>query len=124
MKFLTDRKRATGLGSGGTGADHHWLTIATSLSLVILVPLLIFTFGYAVGHSYEEVLAFYSSPCIAIISALCLVGGIIHLKTEVDEAVEDYVGGIKRKLTLIAVAGFCYALMATGLFALLKLAIQ
>lgn len=124
MNFLTDRKRATGLGSGHTGAQHHWLTIATSLSLVILVPLFIFTFGYAVGHSFEDVLAFYGNPFVAIITALCLVGGIIHLKTEVDEAVEDYVGGLKRKLTLIAVAGFCYTLMAAGLFALLKLAIQ
>ena len=89
MNFLTDRKRATGLGSGHTGAQHHWLTIATSLSLVILVPLFIFTFGYAVGHSFEDVLAFYGNPFVAIITALCLVGGIIHLKTEVDEAVEE-----------------------------------
>ncbi|WP_434290456.1 succinate dehydrogenase, hydrophobic membrane anchor protein [Celeribacter sp. SCSIO 80788] len=123
MNFLTDRKRATGLGAGGSGVAHHWLTIATSISLIVLVPFFVFVFGSAVGREQADVYAYFSNPFIAIAMALSLVGCVIHLKTEVDEAVEDYVGGLKRKLTLIAVAAFCYALIASGLFAILKLAI-
>lgn len=123
MKYLTDRKRAEGLGAGGAGSHHHWKMLVSSILILVLVPLFIVVFGSALGGSREEVLAFFARPVPALIAALGLVVGIRHLMMEAHEAVEDYVGGINRKLTLVAVTAFCYTLMAAGLFALLKIAL-
>jgi len=123
MAYLTDRKRAEGLGAGGSGAQQHWKMIASSILLTILVPLFVCTFGGLIGEDLVEVTATLGRPVPFIIVALTLVVGINHFKMEADEAIEDYVGGIKRKLTLIAVSAFSYTLIALGLFALLKIAL-
>ena len=123
MNYLTDRKRAEGLGSGRKGTHHHWKMMVTSISLVVLVPLFVFVFGSALGRSQEEVMAFFSRPFPLIVIAMGLIVGLTHIKMEIDEAVEDYVHGIARKLTLVATAALVYTLMVAGLFALLKLAL-
>jgi len=124
MGFYTDRKRAVGLGAGGSGSAAHWRMIATSFAILVLVPASIWVIGCTLGGDLASVTEKFSKPVPVIIMALTFTIGILHFKAEVDEAVEDYVGGIKRKLTLIAVSAFCYTLMATGLFALLKLALS
>ncbi|WP_417241920.1 succinate dehydrogenase, hydrophobic membrane anchor protein [Celeribacter sp.] len=123
MSFLTDRKKAQGLGAAGHGADHHWFMIVSSIGLLILVPLFIFTVGSAIGGSYDDVVAYYARPFPSIVAGLTLVVGLVHFMRGAQVLVEDYVGGLKRKLTIIAVNMFSYALMATGLFALVKLAL-
>jgi succinate dehydrogenase / fumarate reductase membrane anchor subunit len=89
----------------------------------VIAPFFIFTFGAGLGGSLEEVQAYFSHPCVVLIMALGLLVGLNHFKMEIDEAVEDYVHGIAGKLTLVAVTGLTYVLMAAGLFALLKLAL-
>ncbi|MFW2588934.1 succinate dehydrogenase, hydrophobic membrane anchor protein [Sagittula sp. SSi028] len=123
MQFLTDRKRAQGLGSGRTGTQFHKRMLGTSMALVVLVPLFVFTFGAGLGGSYEEVLAYFSRPWPAIITALMLVVGVIHFNGETQEAIEDYVHGTKGKLLSMAVNALSYVLIAAGLFALVKLAL-
>ena len=54
MRYLTDRKRAEGLGASGSGTHHHWQMMVSSILLVPLVPLFIFTFGYGMGGTHEE----------------------------------------------------------------------
>ena len=54
MAFLTDRKRATGMGSAREGTNRHWSMTISSYGLLVLVPLFIFTFGGALGSSHEE----------------------------------------------------------------------
>jgi succinate dehydrogenase / fumarate reductase membrane anchor subunit len=123
MQFLTDRKRAQGLGAGGTGTHHHWQMIVSSILLVPLVPLFIFVFGSALGGSHAEVLAYFSRPFPAIVLGLSLVVILLHLLREAQEAIEDYVHGVAQKLALVAVSAFAYTLIAAGLFALVKLAL-
>lgn len=123
MAYLTDRKRAQGLGSGRQGTHHHWQAMVSSILLVFLVPAFVITFGLGLGGTYEEAVAFYARPLPAIIMALTLVVGIIHLMREAQVAVEDYVHGVAEKLTLVAVAAFSYTMIAVGLFALVKLAL-
>lgn len=123
MKYVTDRKRAQGLGASSEGTHHHWTMMATSLSLVVLVPLFVFTFGSALGRGHDAVLAYVAHPFVALVLGLGLIVGLFHIKMEIEEAVEDYVHGIPRKLTLIAVSVAVYTMMATGLFALMKLAL-
>ena len=72
MPFMTDRKRAMGLGSSKSGTEHHWSMTLSSVGLLILVPLFVFTFGPALGLPYEEMVLYYSDPQDAM-SSLPLV---------------------------------------------------
>ena len=123
MRYLTDRKRAQGLGAGREGTHHHWQAMVSSILLVFLVPAFVVTFAMGLGGSYEDTLAYYSQPLPALITGISLVVGVLHLMNEANVAVEDYVHGIAEKLTLIAVKAFSYTLIAVGLFALAKIAI-
>ena len=123
MRFLTDRKRAEGMGSGRKGTHHHWEMMVSSTLLVPLVPIFVFLFASALGGTYEEVLAFFARPVPAILCALALAVGIQHLLREVLAAIEDYVHGTVGKLLLIATTALSYAMIATGVFAIAKMAI-
>lgn len=123
MQFLTDRKRAQGLGAGGAGTQHHWQMMVSSILLVFLVPVFVLTFGNALGGTHEEVIAYFGRPFPAIVTGLTLVVGIIHLMHEAQVAIEDYMHGIAEKLALVAVGAISYTMIAAGIFALVKLAL-
>lgn len=123
MSFFTNRKRAEGLGSAQRGTQHFWLHMVSSILLQVLIPLFVITFACGLGGTYEEVLAYYSRPFPVVVTALTLIVGMVHLLREVHEAVEDYVHGVAEKLTLVATQGYAYALIAFGLFALVRLAV-
>jgi succinate dehydrogenase / fumarate reductase membrane anchor subunit len=124
MQYLTDRKRAQGLGAGSSGTQGHWQMMVRSMIMVVLVPLFICVLGHGFGGTQEEVLAYFSRPFPAIVMALALIVGLIHLMYEAQEAVEDYVHGIAEKLVLVALRAFCYTLIAAGLFAIAKMALS
>ncbi|MCV6595475.1 MAG: succinate dehydrogenase, hydrophobic membrane anchor protein [Mangrovicoccus sp.] len=123
MAYLTDRKRAQGLGSGRQGTHHHWQMMASSLALAFIIPAFVITFGIGLGKPYEEVLAYFSRPVPAIIMALSVVVIINHAMQEALVAVEDYVHGTAQKITLMVVKGVSFTLIATGLFAIARLAL-
>lgn len=123
MRFITDRKRAEGLGSARAGTHHHWQMMISSAALVVLVPLFVFTFGVALGDDHKDVLEYFARPFPAIVTALTLIVVTLHCKREAEEAIVDYVHGVKAKLALVAVTVFAWALIAAGLFALVKLAL-
>lgn len=123
MRYLTDRKRAQGLGAGRSGTQHHWQMLVSSILLVPVVPLFIFTLGFGLGGTYEEVLAYFSRPFPAIVMAISLIVITLHVMREAHEAIEDYVHGPLEKLWIVAVSAFAYTLIAAGLFALIKLAL-
>lgn len=123
MAYLTDRKRAAGLGSAKTGTAHHWKMMVTSVALVPLVIAFIFTFGAVLGSPYEEVLAYYQRPLPAIIAALTLLVGFVHFRDGVQALIEDYMHGFARKATLIGMICLCYTAAAIGVFAVVRLAL-
>lgn len=123
MRYLTDRKRATGMGSARGGTHHFWLHLVSSILLQVLIPVFVITFALGLGGSREEVLAYYAHPFPVIVTVLTLIVGMLHLLREVHEAVEDYMHGLFEKLTIVATQGYAYALIAVGLYALLRLAI-
>ena len=123
MRYLTDRKRAEGLGSAKSGTMHHWHMQVSAVGLAVLIPLFIFTFGCILGAPYEEVVAYYNRPFPAIVAALTLLIGLYHFKNGAQMMIEDYAHGLLRKALVIAVICFSYGLMATGLYALIRLAL-
>jgi succinate dehydrogenase / fumarate reductase membrane anchor subunit len=122
MAFLTDRKRATGMGSAKTGTEHHWAMTVSAGLLLVLVPLFIFTFGPILGEPRVKVVEYYSQPFPAIVAALTIIVGMLHFKGGVQIMIEDYVHGLARKVLVIVMVGISYAVMATGLFGLAEIA--
>ncbi len=123
MRYLTDRKRAVGMGSAKTGTAHFWAMKVSSVALLILVPLFVFTFGPMLGEPHEEVVAYFARPFPAIVAALTLVVGFMHFKDGAQVMLEDYVHGIAQKVLIIGVICLCYAAAAVGLFALARIAL-
>ena len=121
MAFLTDRKRAIGMGSAKTGTEHHWQMMVTSVALLILIPLFIFTFGSILGSSYEEVTAYYSRPFPAIVAALTILVSFKHFNSGFQTLIEDYVHGPMEKVCIIGMTIISYGAAATGIFAIARL---
>ena len=123
MAYLTDRKRAMGLGSAKSGTAHHWSMTISSVALLILLPLFVFTFGAALGGTYEEIVAYYSRPFPAIIAALTILVSFKHFNDGVQTLIEDYVHGLAQKVSLVVMTCVSYGAAAIGIFAIARLAL-
>ena len=123
MAYLTDRKRAMGLGSAKSGTAHHWSMTVSSVALLILLPLFVFTFGAALGGTYEEIVAYYSRPFPAIIAALTILVSFKHFNGGVQTLIEDYVHGLAQKVFIVAMTCISYGAAAIGIFAIARLAL-
>lgn len=123
MRYLTDRKRVDGLGTAKTGVQHFWAMKVSSIALLGLIPLFVFTFGPMLGQPYEEVVAYFSRPFPAIVAALTIVVGFRHFKDGVQVAIEDYVHGWQQRALIIAMICLSYTATAVGLFAIARLAL-
>lgn len=123
MRFLTDRKRATGKGSAHTGTEHHWYMTVSAVGLAFMLPTWIYIFGSALGQRHEDVLATFSRPFPAILTALVLVVGMQHFAKGATMMIEDYARGSARKILIIGAISLSYAITASGLFALIRIAL-
>ncbi|NNF24565.1 MAG: succinate dehydrogenase, hydrophobic membrane anchor protein [Rhodobacteraceae bacterium] len=123
MAFLTDRKRAIGLGSAKEGTEHFWSMTVSSVALLILVPLFVFTFGPMLGEPHADVVAYFARPFPALVAGLTIAVGFMHFKNGVQVLIEDYVHGLARKVAIIAMICLSYAAAATGVFAIARIAL-
>ncbi|MCX7567222.1 succinate dehydrogenase, hydrophobic membrane anchor protein [Sulfitobacter sp. F26169L] len=123
MAFLTDRKRAMGLGSAKSGTAHFWAMKVSSVALLVLIPLFVFTFGAALGGTYEEVIAYYQRPFPAIVAALTILVAFKHFNDGVQTLLEDYVHGLSQRIAIIVMTLISYGAAAVGIFAIARLAL-
>lgn len=123
MAYLTDRKRAIGLGSAKSGTSHHWQMMVSSVALLVLIPLFVFTFGAILGAPYAEVIAYYQRPVPALIAALTFLVGFHHFRGGVQTLIEDYVHGLARKALIIAMICLSYAAAGAALYAIIRIAL-
>jgi succinate dehydrogenase / fumarate reductase membrane anchor subunit len=123
MAFLTDRKRALGLGSAKSGTEHFWSMKVSSVGLLVLVPLFVFTFGRILGSDYEAVTAYFARPFPAIVAILTIIVTFVHFKNGVQTLIEDYVHGMAEKVAIIAMTCLSYGAIAVGVFAIARLAL-
>ena len=123
MRYLTDRKRATGRGTAHTGTAHHWYMQVSAFGLALMVPTFLFIFGRALGGSYENTIEVFSRPIPAILTALVLVVGMQHFRKGIQTVLEDYTKKSARKALIMITITLSYGLTATGLFALAKIAL-
>ncbi|WP_298850588.1 succinate dehydrogenase, hydrophobic membrane anchor protein [uncultured Ruegeria sp.] len=123
MRYLTDRKRAAGLGSAKSGTAHFWAMKVSSVALLILVPMFVFTFGPVLGQPFDVVLEYYSRPFPAIVAALTLAVGFKHFADGAQVMLEDYVHGTLEKVLIILVTCLSYGAAAAGIFAIARIAL-
>jgi len=123
MAFLTDRKRASGLGAAKTGTEHFWGMTISSAALLILVPLFVFTVGPMIGQDYEVVTVYFARPIPALVALLTFVVALVHFKNGVTVLIEDYVHGLARKVWIITMTCVSYAAIAAAVFAIARLAL-
>lgn len=123
MSYMTAMKRAVGHGSAREGTTRHWSMTKSSVALLILTPLFLFTFGGILGAPHAEVVAYFARPFPAVVAGLMIVAGFMHFKTGIQMVIEDYVHGTAREYTIIATTCLSYAATAVGLFALAQLAL-
>lgn len=123
MRYLTDRKRAEGKGSAHTGTDHHWSMQVSAVGLAFLVPIFLYIFGSTLGEPLEVVRATFARPFPAIVTALLLVIGMRHFAKGATMMIEDYARGTTRKMLIIFVVSLSWMVAATGLFALVRMAL-
>lgn len=122
MRYLTARKRAEGKGASGTGTEHHWFMTMSAVGLAFLVPVFLFILGSTIGAPLEEVIATFSRPFPAIVTALVTVVGMRHFAKGAQMMIEDYAQGTARKAGIIAAYAIAYAVTAAVLYALAKMA--
>ena len=123
MHYLTARKRAEGKGAAGSGTEHHWYMKLSSVGLAFIIPAFLVVFGRAIGGTRDEVLATFSHPFMAILTGLVLFVGLRHFAAGAQTMIEDYTHGSTRRALVIFVIILSYGLIATGLFALAKIAL-
>lgn len=122
MRYLTDRKRATGMGSARTGTEHFWDMKLSSVALLILMPLFVFCVAPLLGDGYEAVTEAFERPFVAIVTALTIIVVFKHFRDGAQVLIEDYVHGLAQKISIILLTCLCYGAAATGLFAVASMA--
>lgn len=123
MRYLTDRKRAVGRGAAHSGTGHHWSMQMSSVALAFLVPVWLYIFGHALGGTRDQVLATFARPFPAILTGLVLVVGMRHFAKGATMMLQDYTHGSALKLSIMFVTSLAGVIAATGLFALIKIAL-
>jgi succinate dehydrogenase / fumarate reductase membrane anchor subunit len=123
MRFLTDRKRALGLGSAKTGTEHFWQMQISSAALAVLVPLFVLALVPVIGADHAAVTAHLARPFPAIVIALTFLVGLVHFRHGAQVMIEDYSRGLSRRLLIVAMVCLAYGTLAVALFALARLAL-
>ena len=123
MRYLTARKRAEGKGAAHSGTEHHWYMTVSAVGLALIVPTFLYIFGSTLGGGYDEVVETFAHPGVAILTGLVLFVGLQHFRHGAQIMLEDYSHGSTRKVLLIGTVCLTYGLIATGLFALGKIAL-
>ena len=123
MRYLTARKRAEGRGAAHSGTAKHWSMTVSSVALAFLVPTWVYLFGSTLGQTQSEVVAAFSHPFLAILTALVLVVGMRHFAMGAATMIEDYSHGTTRKMLVIFATSLAWVIAATGLFALARMAL-
>ena len=123
MRYLTDRKRAEGMGAARAGTNHHIAMTVSGWALLFIVPVFVFILARTIGSDLAAVRATFGHPFVAIVTGLFLFVGMRHFAKGAQMAIEDYAHGFTREALVMAANAISYVTIAAGFFALIKLAL-
>ncbi len=121
MSLRTPLSEAKGLGSAKEGASHWWLQRLTAIALIPLAIWLAFAVAKLGSADYETVVAWLSSPYVAVALIIFVVATFYHTQLGLQVIVEDYVHGWLKIVTLVIINFLCIVLAVIGIVALLKI---
>ena len=121
MRYITPLKAAEGLGSAHEGTQHHWAMTVSAVALTILTPLFMITIARAIGLPHPELVAYFSRPLPALITALFVSVGMLHFIKGTRIMIDDYFQGGVRKGAIIFSVIFGWAVIACAVFALARM---
>ncbi|MGR3491971.1 MAG: succinate dehydrogenase, hydrophobic membrane anchor protein [Shimia sp.] len=123
QRYITDRKRAVGLGASHAGTEHHWKMVMSSMAIVLAAPIFMITFALGYQGGAEGIAAYFGQPIIAIIMAVTGLVILRHVMFEAIEAIEDYIHGAPGQLATVGVTWLTYILGGVWVFSLARLAL-
>lgn len=124
MNIRSPLRRARGLGSAKDGVGHWWAQRVSALALIPLSLWFVFSLATHVGAGHAAVVAWLSSPLVAVPLALYLGAIFYHSQLGLQVVVEDYVHSEWLKLgTLVLLQFTNIALAASAIFAVLWIAL-
>ncbi|ARO13494.1 succinate dehydrogenase, hydrophobic membrane anchor protein [Ketogulonicigenium robustum] len=123
MRYLTDRKRAVGNGASRTGTLDHIFMTTSAYGLLLLVPCLIWVLGHALFLPFDQARLYLARPFPIIVLGMTLVVGMRHFAVGAQMMIEDYLHGYAREVAVMLARGLSWLLIATGILALVRLAL-
>jgi succinate dehydrogenase / fumarate reductase, membrane anchor subunit len=122
LGMKTPLGRVQGYGSARSGTRDFWLERITGVALVPLTLVFVLVVIYLSRASQATIVATLGSPLVAVLFALFIGIGIIHMRIGMQVIIEDYVHEEKAKiLAVMANSFFCWFLGAICLYAIMKL---
>jgi succinate dehydrogenase / fumarate reductase membrane anchor subunit len=122
--YQTPMRRARGLGSAKHGVGH-W--ISERVTAVVLVPLVLWAVWGALTIArggYAGATAWLASPLNAVLTALLLAVGFLHMHAGMRVVVEDYIEKPGTKAALLILNLFVCGLGgALAVFCVIKVAL-
>lgn len=119
----TSMGRVRGLGSARSGTGLFWLQRVTAVANVFLALAFVVIVIALAGKDYADARALLSHPPVAVLIALFVISGCVHMRLGMQVVIEDYVHGEAAKVAAVIGNTFFTILVgAASLFAILKLA--
>lgn len=116
--------RVRGLGSAKEGVHHWWMQRLTALALIPLCLWFVIGLIQVAMGGYTAAVQWLAEPISAILTALLLIALFHHTQLGLQIVIEDYVHHEGKKIGLILLVKLLsFALAATGIFAILRLAL-
>lgn len=119
----SDIKRVRGLGSAKSGVHHWWLQRVTAAGNLVLLAWFIASLILLPSLDRSSVLAWLSSPLVAVPMLLLILTTFWHARLGVQVLIEDYVHSEGLKLlAFIALNFFILGTAAVAAFSVLIIA--
>ncbi len=117
----TPLSKVRGLGSAKTGAHHWWMQ---RVSAVANIPLVIWFVVSMLGHmqsDFTTLSSWMQVPLVAVLMILLIVNMSYHMKLGLQTAIEDYVHGRARVVSLLTLDFATVVIALLGIFSILKI---
>ncbi len=119
----SDIKRVRGLGSAKSGVHHWWLQRVTAAGNIVLLAWFIASLILLPSLDRSSVLAWVSSPLVAVPMLLLILTTFWHARLGVQVLIEDYVHSEGLKLlAFMALNFFILGTAAVAAFSVLIIA--
>jgi len=118
----TPLARVRRLGAAHAGTSDFFRQRVTAIAMALLIIPVAIIVLMLTGRDQAAARALLGSPIVAIVLALFIIAGCLHMKIGIQVVIEDYVHSEAFKiLAVIANNFFSFAVGLASIFAILKL---